>query len=123
MKERFELEGDISFCLPEGQTGFAATCPEDANEPSPGLGGIIPTDWWPCDFFGNATEGIVYPDNENCLSRDQVAAMTYMVDGYVNLGRISVPSVCPEGTRMDYVTDELCKPCDPGHVSLLVDQE
>jgi len=114
--DRFKQEGDVTWCI--GAAGVDVFCPADANLFSNALG-AVPTDIFPC----NPNITTIYPGDGECLSLAQVVTMSWLADGWVDLGRISVPSSCPAGTRVSYDGSELCVPCSGGAVSVIENQE
>mmetsp|Transcript_55619 Transcript_55619/g.130204 ORF Transcript_55619/g.130204 Transcript_55619/m.130204 type:complete len:1444 (+) Transcript_55619:60-4391(+) len=119
LEEKFAKEGDFTFCVETG--AFKASCPEDARLSSAELGGAAPTDYYPCNLSGTA--GVVHASEGLCLSEAQISSMTYLVDGWTNLGRASFQEACPRGTWMSFADDELCQPCQPGTASFVADAE
>mmetsp|Transcript_17672 Transcript_17672/g.40956 ORF Transcript_17672/g.40956 Transcript_17672/m.40956 type:complete len:1433 (+) Transcript_17672:77-4375(+) len=106
-RERFEVEGEFTFCV--GATGVAAFCPEDANLNSPEVG------LYPC----MVVNGTAKPADGDCFSTAERATMTWAAASFQDLGLVQVPDTCPLGTRINYVGDELCLPCEPGRVNLV----
>jgi len=117
-RDRFVEEGDITFC--PGIAGIAAACPSNATLPSPAFGGLAPVDVYPCNI---GTNGVIYPEDGDCISREQQDSMSWVSAAYTDLGLIMLPEECPKGTRMDYAGAELCVDCEPGRVSLRSDEE
>eukprot|EP00971_Amphidinium_carterae_P349458 6491026-Amphidinium_carterae.1 len=119
LEEQFAREGDFTFCAAAG--AFRASCPEDASLPSAELGGIAPTVIAPCNL--SSTGGVVYASEGSCLSPLQLSSMSYLIDGWTNLGKAKFPEACPRGTWMSHAAEELCQPCQPGTASFVTDAE
>jgi len=116
IKERFEIEGDFTFCWPHGR--IDAVCPPDAvlfNEEI----NAPPAEMFPCNISNNT----VYAADGECLSDEQIQEMSWAHGGYTNLGLVDVPAVCARGTWMSFSTEELCMDCEPGSISLVEDTE